>query len=65
MGLFSTPAPANFEIDGKMLQCFFCGNKTFTRKRSYFNVYFRNIFNMQLTNNFICSKCNYVHTFYR
>ncbi len=65
MGLFSRETPANYEIDGKILQCFFCGSKNFYRKRSYLNSPFRSIFNLQLTNNFICSKCAYVHTFLR
>ncbi len=65
MGLFSKATPANYGIDGKTLQCFFCGNKTFTQKRSYLNSAFRSIFNLQLTNNFICSKCAYMHTFLR
>ncbi|RYE17168.1 MAG: hypothetical protein EOP42_32720 [Sphingobacteriaceae bacterium] len=64
MGLFSAPEPTSFEIDGKVLQCFFCDSKSFTRKRSYLNAY-RTIFNIQLTNNFICAKCSYVHTFLR
>jgi len=65
MGLFNQAEPANYEIDGKMLQCFFCGNKNFYRKRAFLNTAFRTIFNLQLTNNFICSKCSYVHTFLR
>ena len=57
-----------FSVNNKELKCHMCDNNTFWLKKSLMNTWFFTVMNFDWANreadNYICSECGYVHTFF-